>query len=872
MPRWVAICLWFLIVAAPALAYQTFDEALKDGQIRLAKGKAAEALASFKEADALCDNQVQKAVACIGQGDAMVLLKKYHDALNFYQRAEGYTPNDADVRSRAVLCQAECHLTMKNPALAAEAARKVQADGKAPADAKKQAAELLKKAAAAPAVPAASAAASAKPAAAKTPSAPKLPVGKLPTDEDYQRTLRAYLATLKAEHFELEVKPFTVPPTPVNDAQCYRFSLLGFDPTIRLEGIAAPAAEFTLAEIEEAGVQVPPIYPATLAWLAVWDFEGNPYKGSKAVKLRAFVGAAVDMMMTDQLHAKNQAKRSDYLGGTLIWLAYTYLKTKDVLPKEVQTAYEAGLRRMALKLKEWGPTGMMTDMDLFSSIGLAFTCEALPNDAELKAMSAEYVKRLYTDPHLFFPTGFFIDHGGYDVTYNGISLYMTTWVSLVGPWTWPRDALKAGYDMRRYLILPDPDGNRYGPSHWSPRTSSDAFNDQWNWPHRQLGAAMITDAALYSVPLDKGFPPDNSTKTSIATLVKNLNILQSRRTPPAPWKENHWIRFPNFAFDRFDEKLYDRILKLKQDGSPLLKLPWEQPEDFAREFDRTVWAAKKGKCGVIVHVGETGWPNRSGQTTYGFSGGALSAFWTPETGSVVLGRRRGSQGETADSFKEWRSWPCHAISGVTPKGGVFSTSLMRKPEYTCRPDGVDISAAMTAESCYYMKNVLVGEVKYARKFTLDAAALRVEESVEGDGKDSFGELAAIIPVFLKEIRFQKRVPATAIQFQVGGAWIDAPGTEPLEPGQDPKPLGFTPNVTAVRLKRFSGAVVIRFDAPQRVKLSPSDWVDGYQSMASCRNILVDLLGAERTGKPLGRVTFNWSIAPEPGAAKEASRD
>ena len=58
---------------------------------------------------------------------------------------------------------------------------------------------------------------------------------------------------------------------------------------------------------------------------------------------------------------------------------------------------------------------------------------------------------------------------------------------------------------------------------------------------------------------------------------------------------------------------------------------------------------------------------------------------------------------------------------------------------------------------------------------------------------------------------------------------------------------YTEKVTAARLTRFSGAVVITFDRPRRVKLAPADWVDTYMSRATCRNILIDLLdGAEKT--------------------------
>ena len=52
---------------------------------------------------------------------------------------------------------------------------------------------------------------------------------------------------------------------------------------------------------------------------------------------------------------------------------------------------------------------------------------------------------------------------------------------------------------------------------------------------------------------------------------------------------------------------------------------------------------------------------------------------------------------------------------------------------------------------------------------------------------------------------------------------------------------WTERVTAVRLTRFAGAVLVEFSRPRRVKLSPADWQDTYLSRASCRNVLIDLL-------------------------------
>jgi len=69
-------------------------------------------------------------------------------------------------------------------------------------------------------------------------------------------------------------------------------------------------------------------------------------------------------------------------------------------------------------------------------------------------------------------------------------------------------------------------------------------------------------------------------------------------------------------------------------------------------------------------------------------------------------------------------------------------------------------------------------------------------------------------------------------------------------------------VQAVRITRFDGAVEIRFDAPQAVRLAPADWIDTHLSRAACRTVLIDRLGG--TGEPAtvaGEQTLAYTVAP-----------
>jgi hypothetical protein len=70
-----------------------------------------------------------------------------------------------------------------------------------------------------------------------------------------------------------------------------------------------------------------------------------------------------------------------------------------------------------------------------------------------------------------------------------------------------------------------------------------------------------------------------------------------------------------------------------------------------------------------------------------------------------------------------------------------------------------------------------------------------------------------------------------------------------------------PDVMAVRASRFDGTVVVTFQSPQRVKLSKADWLDGYGSFATCRNVLIDLLPSNRNAKQQ-EFTVRWRITAE----------
>jgi len=673
---------------------------------------------------------------------------------------------------------------------------------------------------------------------------------QLPTEHAYQKTLRDYLASLAPEDFRLDVKPFGLSGHELPDWEKYRLTLCHQEyGRPDLSAVTAPAQWFTLRAIESPGGVIKPVVRArTAAWLTGWDWPGNPYRGLRPLKRRVFAVLAVDLVMHDELHehGDGSANRSDYLGGTLIWLAHDYGQVRDALPAEVRRAYEAGLGKLVLRLRDWGPNGSMTDMDLFAPVSMAYAARIL-RDAEVSRVAEEYSRVLFTDPRYFHPAGYFVDNGCFDVSYNGISLYFAAWAAALTDWDFADRAVDKAFRLRGHLSVPDPDGTWWGPSHMSSRTSADAPNDQWGWNVRQVLAARSTDAALPFVSI-----PDRARlDRAEARLIGQLNgQLDAEPRAPRPWKESHWTSLPNTMFAGVTKAEFDRLVSLQATSSPLLRSPFQQPGDFVRNFGDALVVAKLGPFGAIIHTGPVGDGHRAWKRPYGFGGGALSAFWTRETGSVVLGRRRGIQGPVWDRYDEWRAWPTHAVSGVTKAGGVFSSARIRRPEVQIQTGAA--SATVLAGGTIPASNlrqgrVLDGDLAYRRRFELSRNGLRVETTVTGDGADTISELYETIPFFLRDARRQGGAEPTRIEFRARNNWSEA--TSELRSG-----------VTAVRAHRFGGSVMIQFEQPVRAKLSQEDWTDGFQSQATCRNVLIDLAAGHPNGEWTRKVS--WSIRGE----------
>jgi hypothetical protein len=708
------------------------------------------------------------------------------------------------------------------------------------------------------------------------------PPATLPTAHAWQRSLRDYIAGLAPADVEHGVaEPITEVP-PADAEQSYRLWLLarGAQPVIGTKrgqpGVNVPPRLFMLAAIEgDTAIRVPPVWTAPLAWLAGWDNPGNPYHGSAALQRRVLICNAVHMIMLDhQLETAPEkgGNRTDWFAPQLIQFSYGWRQVRAAAPAAVQQAYETGLLKMAERVLDWGIKGEETNLDAFAAIALWYTAEALADPA-FTARAKARARTLLADPRFFHPAGYFAERGGPDINFGGMPGFVAVWTALASDWAFAREAVDSWYALRTHLTLPDPDGVLLAPSHFNTRTSAGPPQDQWEWGFRNLGGAMITDAAACLLaPL----PDTAALAEGHRALVGQLNFAikqnplvrdETGKKRPAhndelknrAWRFNMWPSW-NYPltthppYDHAPPDAYARRRALQRADSPLLKLPVLRGP-FTRQFADAFTVTRTTAHAAILHTGvvaedelNSGLFHFTGP--HGFGGGQLSAFWTPKTGSVILGRRGGmTWDKNFDALESWRLWPIHAVSGSKADNKVFSSARIVRPHLERQGDSQVTASGVMPREMLGQGKVLEGTIRYTRTFTLAADQVTVDTAIESTGQDTLHELIETIPVLLRGGGAQRKVAATAITFRVGDG-VFAPATSQ-----------WTDNVTAVRLQRFDGTVRISFAVPQRLRLSAKDWQETYVGRTSCRNIHVDLM-AGRAPRVLRQAGVTWSIAAE----------
>ena len=689
--------------------------------------------------------------------------------------------------------------------------------------------------------------------------------GQVPQTHTYQVTLRDYLLTLEESDFDIALNSVTYNDDffASNDDLHATWILLenyGRHSTIDMTGLRVNSNYFTMDEIERlgqvymrAGRNSAFLDPINTAWWATWDYDGNPHFDSEAVKLRAFVAAAVDMMMTDQnLEDFTSNRRSDYVGGYLTKFAYVYYVTKDILPDNVQDAYEMGLVKFFERIESYYPSGSGgTDIEAFQLAGMWYVAEGIDSD-DLRVRALNRTK--YVLEEIMEAGGYYHRHGGngIDLSYEGINQHFLSWAALLYDDPVVTSYADKSAKLKAYQILPEPTGHFYSPSHFNTATASGQANDQWHSYQRDHAMAMLSDHARHLIWTGRVLPEwYNQGLPSVEEMKADIELTLNRRNDdvsstfswsassvnaPGVWQAEHWLNGLPIAAIQYQAGFYDEMLSLQSSDDKQTQIPFLHEENFIEVIDDAFVVAKYDSYGTIIHTGQTvaSWANG----IPGLSGGSVSAFWTEDTGSVLLGRSRGTQNSDADQWEGetgWESWAVHAISGVNSSGQPFSSARNRQPEISTLLEGdskvtVEINGLIGQHDTGLSapENAIIGDVTYDRTFLVEDTGLSISSSITSNAVDEVSGLWEMIPLFLADV--DQNVDDAAISFYSNGEWQSATTT-------------LSEEVTVIRTTRFNKSIDIIFEGPRSVKLSPIIWTAG-QGSSRIQNVMVDLLGAK----------------------------
>ncbi len=649
--------------------------------------------------------------------------------------------------------------------------------------------------------------------------------------------------------------------------------------------------------------------------------QGNPYFGDPAIARRALIISAVEMMMWDKaIEQTPSVRRNDYYGKALSSWAYVYYHCKDVLDAPTRAAFEKGLERFLDHTIRLGAHDVNTNMDMFFVHGAAAVYAGV-DDPAIKTKAIQAVRRVlfgYTDGDLngrydvkagaFFPAGYIGEADGPETTYNGHSFAQLvgalSWVSGDSAWDFLKEVVRRMAVFKLVQYFKDPPaaaGKRpfyEGPSGYANRTGGSYVRDQGQDLFRDLTAAALVEEARPLARSYKHIRNYYSVADIAAELKRSIDRINkagfaSIDTSPPPT----FAAYSSWPAERAylpPKGWYSTLKGLLEANDPSTYTPYDRPGHyfstaFGGEQTGTEFWAHKATDGArdFGFFIETD----AQQGTYGgWYGGKLEAFWTSETGILILNRHDKTGCDPADKenstcWNEVETWAAHHVWGKDENGKGFSTAQIRGRELTrtssVRIDGVSPSAevvnvfndpkASGSNTGEESGTELSGAVTVKNRFEALSNGVLVSHSIGSDGTDQIKELWATLPIYLRwnhtEQQGQAALEDATIEYWNGVSW---------------QPLGTSLVATSkLRIGRtyldgkgarygYIGFIGEDGTSPvnRRVKLSSEVWQQSYQGYARIRNIHIDLHGNPGTVKALPTHTsVSYAITTtEPGTA------
>ncbi|RME05188.1 MAG: hypothetical protein D6816_09180, partial [Bacteroidetes bacterium] len=458
--------------------------------------------------------------------------------------------------------------------------------------------------------------------------------------------------------------------------------------------------------------------------------QGNPYYQDRALGLRALVVAVVDMMMYhDALLDGGYGAWGDMYGKAFLSWAEAYLYCKDLLPANVQAAFEEGMSYFLDHAISGvsSPRAVNTNMDMFFVEGAAVFHQAT-DDPVLKDKCARAVKRwlfgyedgvidthhkvfkLFQDGGVFHPAGFINEGGQPDVFYGGESILHTlgalvrTTDRITGvtdpDWQFMIEVNRRLQEVRTYQQFydpgsyntPTPSSNKHyvAGAGYVGRTGAGVPKGQADENFKRFSMAdLFADEGRWLVHNENGkivLPELWEMRDDITTVLADRTSQMSEMyvgTPPiwngwSPWvKQTPYL--PPVGW-------YTRLKNAIDADDALIYPPAQRPGYYYnRAFGGpptgdNYWAYKNTdgitEFGFFVEA-------QPRQGTYGgWYGGKIETFWTNKTGVVIL-NRHGKGGcdpvddEDSGCWNNLEYKAGHHVWGRDENGKGFTTLMLK---------------------------------------------------------------------------------------------------------------------------------------------------------------------------------------------------
>ncbi len=621
-----------------------------------------------------------------------------------------------------------------------------------------------------------------------------------------------------------------------------------------------------------------PSIACLLGWLHGWDRPWNPYFHDPRVANRAAVISILTLVMIrEQIHYDNAGEagcrqppagppHTGSQGFSLTFNAYTYSQVAQALPEDVRKAWGDGLRWFATLLGNTRPSGP-ENMRLSTPVGISYTGLAL-QDESFKQLAETAMDKLLESEYS--QAGYIRDGGVPDGSYNGISLHRLAEYWAISQSPRILDVIRRSYELKNYLVLPEPSGGTLSPSHFNARCADGFDSDQYQGREVML-LPQLPEAAWFA---RKHWPQDLTSDAVSKLVERNLNRFDDRVPGAGPWgigkgtesRPHGWGRVLALPYLLYHSGEPDKVdLLIEQNDSPVILKENSYTKSFGGEF----YVVRRPGYAAVFYTGPAV-PSDNGATNYramledeggymmGFGGGGLSAFWTPEAGSLLLGRMTGMEGyqrrkklvgKTTYVIGGWRDWLVNQIVGETKDGKILTSSRVANPRSRLVNDGSRLE----------IKGEIPGTLRRQGEITKAKVSYNRSYEFQDDGIVCHLEVSSSLPLEMKSLYETLPLVLSTGRTEKGPLdlrFLDANGETIAEVD------GRVPGVRTLEMRRHNGSARIEFPMPITISLASEAALSRQVSFVRGKTLLVELPVSLVPGTPL-QLSYHLRIDPVP---------